>query len=145
MKEPTIFDIVGHRGEGWTRYVCVDRNPIDTETELYKRLGLAFDGHALREVDAKGACALLTEIFSRGLVFRSREVNSPVQARSMANMCIDRLFPAGARYFTNVAETVAGMGILDAQVAVEHGHTFSVGIVAVSEDAAACVWVEEED
>ena len=146
MSNPSVIDVVTHRDFGWVRYGCISTYPDEPQAEVLRRLGLAFDGDPLRELKGSEAQQLLFEVFSRPLAYTSLgRVVSEERAGVLAETCMGRLFPANARYYTNVAADSPGDNPLGGLIAVSEGHTFGVGVVAVSSSAAACVWVEEED
>jgi hypothetical protein len=110
-----------------------------------KRLGLVFDGDRLRELKGSEVQALLVEVFARPLAYSTGLVVSAERAQILAETCERSLFPADARFYTNVAADSPPDNPLGALVAVNEGHTFGVGVVAIAPSVAACVWVEEED
>lgn len=145
MDKPSVLDVVTHRDFGWVRYACVSAYPDEPQVEILKRLGLVFEGHPLRELSASQAQQLLVDIFSRSLAYNSiGPVVSEEHARGLAETSIGTLFPQNARFYTNVAKQSQQDNPLGALVAVSEGHTFGVGVVAVSRSVAACIWVEEE-
>jgi hypothetical protein len=145
MAKPTVLDVVTHRDFGWVRYACISTYANEPQHEVLKRLGLVFDGEPLRELKGSEVQALLVEVFARPLAYSTGPIVSPERAQSLAETCESSLFPTGARFYTNVAADSPPDNPLGALVAVSEGHTFGVGIVAISPSAAACVWVEEED
>jgi hypothetical protein len=146
MSKPSVLDVVTHRDFGWVRYGCVSTYRDESQVEILKRLGLVFEGYPLRELRSVEARQLLVEVFARPLAYTSSgPVVSLERARDLAETCLGTLFPASARYYTNVAADSPSDNPLGGLIAVSEGHTFGVGVVAVSDSAAACVWVEEED
>jgi hypothetical protein len=145
MPKPTVFDVVTHRDFGWVRYACISTYANEPQHEILKRLGLVFDGDPLRELRGSEVRALLVEVFARPLAYSTGPVVSAERAQILAETCEGSLFPTGARFYTNVAADSPPNNALGALVAVNEGHTFGVGVVAISSSAAACVWVEEED
>ena len=146
MSNPSVIDVVTHRDFGWVRYCCISAYAGEPQIEILRRLGLVFDGDPLRELKGSDAQQLLFEVFSRPLAYTSSGPVVPAErAEILAETCMGTLFPANARYYTNVAADSPRDNPLGGFIAVSEGHTFSVGVVAVSASAAACVWVEEED
>lgn len=112
--------------------------------EAAKAFGLKADPDTYREVDEGLAREILVGILHRDLAYGAR-LMSLATAEALASDFLAKRVEPGAKFFTNGEfRHDAGAALVMSRWNPATASTFDTGVLALGNNASACLWVAEE-
>jgi hypothetical protein len=141
-------EIIAARVYGVARCGLSKQPTRPTVPELAREFGLSDEASSYKEIDVAAARLLIRSVLHQDMAYKAE-----VMPESLAAHLADRFlaqFGPGARYFSNgswhLPPIVRADGIVcgpswDPVTAA----TFDTGVLAIGDERAGCLWIEDED